>query len=178
MIKSYSELNSVEKKESLLQIQEIFFLSSSVQSFESEFAKEKFFQRWCGDYLEKFPESFFLFLDDQKRVRAYLSAHYDSSKSLTQLDIVSMQPFQDLFVEFPAHFHINTHPDSRSQGLGKVLVEHLLKICREKNLPGVHIITSPEQRNVAFYERAGFQFRVERPLKGKKSLLLFMGCRL
>ena len=38
-------------------IKEIFFLSSSIQSFSSEDRKEAFFKRWCGDYITFYPDT-------------------------------------------------------------------------------------------------------------------------
>jgi hypothetical protein len=44
--------------------------------------------------------------------------------------------------------------------------------CARAGLPGVHVITAAGARNVAFYQRCGFDVSVARRWQAKKLLLL------
>lgn len=175
MIKNFAELSTSEKEKFLPQIREIFFLSAAVKTFTDDTAKEKFFQRWCGNYLTFFPNLFFLSLSENASVAAYLCACFDTKNALSKLAIPGTELFIDLYKEFPIHFHINTHPNFRSQGIGGKLVSWLEKKGQEEKIPGLHIITTREQKNVNFYTRLGFSYQEERKKDENSKPLLFLG---
>lgn len=171
-----SEIHDEELKKSILeQVKTIFFLSTSIKEFESTEKKENFFKRWCGDYITVYPEEFFIMSEDIK-VLGYLSGCVDSNKARNELNVPAFEAFSDLFFEYPAHLHINFHPDCRGRGLGSLLVKEFCKELRQINVSGVHLITSPKAANVTFYERLGFTHKVERNFNQMN--LLFMGKKL
>ncbi len=163
------------QKDIMKQVEEIFFLSTSKKTFESEEKRLNFFKRWCGDYQTHYPEEFFVVLEGEK-VLGYLSGCQDSFAALERLDVPGFSVFKDSFLTFPAHLHINFHPDARGKGLGSLLVEHYMKVLKGQGIKGLHLVTSPEAMNVNFYLRLGFTHTVTKEFKG--SNLYFMGAIL
>ena len=156
------------------EIEEIFFLSTPIKSFESIEKKQAFFNRWCGIYQTHYKEEFFLAMKEGK-VLGYLSGCIDSEKATALINVKSYSVFSDYFLEFPAHLHINFHPDSRGLGLGSLLVNHYKDHLKSHNVRGVHIITSIEAQNVGFYARLGFTETRTRTYNDMP--LYFMGCK-
>ncbi len=164
-----------QKNDLIEQIKNIFYLSSSLKEFSSPERKIAFFKRWCGDYITLYPEEFFIVTDKQspKKVLGYLSGCADSTRALTVLEVPGFEVFSELFSEYPAHLHINFHPDARGKGLGSKLVLAYADVLKKKNIHGLHLVTSPEAANIPFYERLGFDHQVRKDFNQMK--LLFMG---
>lgn len=174
-IKKLSDLNPLQTQLVLEQVENIFFESSSLKTFSSPERKAAFYKRWCGDYQTLYPQEFFIALEKDK-VLGYLSGCSDSLKAADIIEVPGYKVFQDLFNRFPAHLHINFHPDARGRGLGSALVNHYKKILSNNNIVGLHLVTSPGVQNVAFYERLDFSFNETREFNGMN--LYFMGCIL
>ncbi|MFA5584582.1 MAG: GNAT family N-acetyltransferase [Bacteriovoracaceae bacterium] len=149
---------------------EIFFLTSSMTQFVSDQHRENFKYKYFGIYLEKFPE-LVLVTKSQGRVLGYCLGASQTDESL-----FSFQPhlelFKDLYESFPAHLHINLHPDAQGLGMGQELISTWEKLVYS-DVKGLHIMTSPMARNVSFYRRLGFVQEFVRNYKG--SDILFMG---
>lgn len=175
IIKLIDEASDLEKMDFLSQVKKIFFLSTSIKEFSSEEKKEAFYKRWCGDYETLFPEHFYLMLEE-KKVLGYLSGCIDSIKAQEKLEVPGFSLFADLFSHYPAHLHINFHPDCRGRGLGSVLVNEFCKDLTDLKCRGVHLVTSPGAANISFYQRLGFCYEVERNFN--QANLLFMGRKL
>ncbi|MFQ5958148.1 MAG: GNAT family N-acetyltransferase [Alphaproteobacteria bacterium] len=159
------------------QIEEIFFLSSPAQRFASEVEKQAFLERWTGYYRESERERIYLSLDATGRVAGYLTGCGDSTAARRLYrDIESYHLFEHLFDAYPAHFHVNCHPNFRRRGVGTALVEAFVAACVKDGVAGVHIVTGTGADNVAFYRECGLEFAVARRWRGKE--LLFMGRRL
>lgn len=154
-IVSLDSLNADQKEMALTKVEEIFFLSSSLKSFSSEERRQAFYKRWCGDYQTLYPEEFFIAMEEGK-VLGYLSGCSDSTRAMNELSVPGYAVFQDLFLAFPAHLHINFHPDARGKGLGSILMNHYMSYLKLNNVMGVHLITSPDAQNVSFYQRLGY----------------------
>lgn len=172
VIKKLDSLNPEELAEILPKIKEIFFLSTSIKEFSSPERKEAFYKRWCGDYVTNFSEHFFLMVEEGKLL-GYLSGCIDSASAKSILEVPGYLVFEDLFSQFPAHLHINFHPDCRGRGLGSVLVNEYCSHLINLGVIGVHLVTSPEALNVNFYRRLGFL--KEEPRQFNTMSLLFMG---
>ena len=154
-------------------IGEIFFLSASVRDFASEAARKRFLAAWTRYYRIREPNLIFV---DRRRdgfVAGYLMGCRDSAKA-TQLfrDIGSYGVFADYFDRFPAHFHVNCHPDFRGRGVGTELVTAFLEVCRDEAIQGVHIVTADAAQNVGFYEKMGFAVVEQRPWNDRRLLLM------
>ncbi len=156
----------------LQQVEDIFFVSSSVKTFDSEQRRRDFFNRWCGSYMSLFPDDFYLMIDNDQ-VLGYLCGCKNTLDSLSVLDIPGLSLFSQEFLNFPAHFHINFNSTQRGKGLGSQMVSLFLQDCSKLKIPGVHIITSPEALNVSFYKKLGFVNNVEKIFNGR--VLFFMG---
>ena len=171
------EIVLLDKSKHCEEIKEIFFLSSSIKSFSTEERKEDFFKRWCGDYILHYSDQFYVMVDgDTKKVLGYLSGCDNSIDSLSKLVIPGPECFKDMFEEYPAHFHINFHPDCRGKGFGSKLVEYYCRKLVTKNIPGVHIITSTDANNISFYRQMKFSY--ENVQVFGKAQLLFMGLKI
>lgn len=168
-IKKLSEVNSADI---LKQIEFIFFESTSKKTFDSPDHKARFFKRWCGDFQDHYGDEFFLVME-KGVVMGYLSGCSDSIAAISVLDVPGYTVFQDLFKKFPAHLHINFHPDARGKGLGSLLVNHYKKFLSDNGVVGVHLVTSRDAQNVSFYDRLGFTFCEEREYK--QMSVYFMG---
>ena len=165
-------IDSAEKEEILLQVRFIFYASSSLKEFSSPERKEAFFKRWCGDYLTYFPECFFIMRED-KKILGYLTGCIDSTSALKLLEIPGYSHYSDLFQTYPAHFHINFHPDCRGRGLGSQLVENFCVELLNLKIRGLHLVTSRGAKNILFYRRLGFID--EFPRDFNEMTLLLMG---
>lgn len=147
-------------------ITEIFFRSSVRQSFASEAERDRFLATWTGWYLNENAADTWLALNEASSVTGYLTGCRDSLAARPLFaTIPRYDAFADLFGRFPAHLHVNVHPDHRNAGIGAALVDHFAAACGT----GVHIVTGVGARNVAFYRRLGFTEAVER------GGLLFLG---
>ena len=63
----------------------------------------------------------------------------------------------ELAEDYPSHLHINLVPRLQSQGLGRQLMNALLRALREQGSAGLHLFVSPgNQRAARFYRRLGF----------------------
>jgi ribosomal protein S18 acetylase RimI-like enzyme len=139
-----------------------------------------FEDRWMGPYLKELPDQshFLLACNEQQVVIGYLLYALDSDLFLRPFEsrLQSYAIFKDLFKKFPAHLHINLSGRCRGYGVGSILMQSMLETLREEGLSGVHLVTSPDARNVSFYQKNGFDVNVERALR--TTPLLFLGQRL
>ena len=79
----------------------------------------------------------------------------------------------ELAATFPAHLHIDLMPQVRGKGLGRTLIEQLLRELRARGIGGVHLgVDVANSNGIAFYGHLGFR-EVGREPGG-----LLMGMRL
>ena len=63
----------------------------------------------------------------------------------------------DLAQDYPSHLHVNLLPRLQSQGLGRQLMDTLIRALQEQGSAGVHLFVWPaNQRAVGFYQHLGF----------------------
>lgn len=157
----------------LAEFKEIFFLTSSRTIFASEMAKEEFYLNWTKYYLSQEPENVYLAISDNGELLGYLTGCLNSLRAMDNMKLPSLKLFSDQFRQYPAHFHINCHPQVQGKGVGSALTKLFVDDLKDLGIRGVHIVTSPAAPNVAFYKKNGFTFTDERELNGAK--VLFMG---
>lgn len=151
-------------------LEEIFFLSSGRTEFASAAARAAFFHTWTGWYLENAPWDVWFWRDPDGSFAGYLTGCLDSADAEGLFETLpKYATFDDLFPRFPAHLHVNVHPDRRGHGIGQKLVERFAEDCVAEGIPGVHVVTADGMRNVGFYNRLGFTEAVLR------KPLLFLG---
>ncbi|HLW57840.1 MAG TPA: GNAT family N-acetyltransferase [Bacteriovoracaceae bacterium] len=154
----------------LSSIEEIFFITASVQTFVDETERERFKYKYLGFYLEKYPE-LVLVARDQEKILGYCLGSPETNESFYPWQ-PHLEIFADLFSSYPAHLHINLHPASQGLGIGQKLIGHWENLVRE-GAKGMHIMTAPGARNVSFYRRLGLETEIVRKFKGHE--ILFMG---
>lgn len=162
------------------QIRDIFFLTSPRKAFASEAEREEFFKKWTEYYFCHRAEFIYVAVEGTElspKVLGYLMIEPDSTLALKAF---GNQPhyvlFQDLYQAYPAHLHINCHPDSQGMGLGGLLINKGVEDLCQLNIEGLHLITAPTARNVSFYRKNLFNHEVLRSVNNID--YLFMGRKL
>lgn len=157
-------------KKDLEELREIFFESSSRKDFKDDADKNHFFEKYLGLYLRRFPEYFWVAREG--RILGYM-AGAPVTRDPELYGIQShLSTFESYFQEYPAHLHVNFHPDARGMGLGSKLFSELEKQLQETGIRGIHIMTGPDSRNKSFYHRLGFTFEVTLSYQGTPILLM------
>lgn len=157
------------------EIEAIFFASSATTEFPSAAVRATFFDTWTGYYRIEEPNRILLALASDGSLAGYLTGCTNSLAAERLFrDIELYAVFEDLFAAFPAHLHVNCRPDQRGRGVGGALVNAFVEECRREGIPGVHVVTAVDARNVSFYRRHGFSHAVTRRW-GKDRDLLFLG---
>ena len=68
--------------------------------------------------------------------------------------------------KFPAHLHMNVHPDFQRPGIGKQLLSRFCKASAERGAGGIHIKTSTRNQSaIGFYLRNGFRESHRKPAR-------------
>jgi ribosomal protein S18 acetylase RimI-like enzyme len=63
----------------------------------------------------------------------------------------------ELAGDYPSHLHINLVPRLRSQGLGRQLMNTLIRALREPGSAGLRcVVSAANQRAIGFYRHLGF----------------------
>ncbi|MCH2534079.1 MAG: GNAT family N-acetyltransferase [Bdellovibrionales bacterium] len=154
-ILSYKDLND---KTGFIkaQIKTIFYLTSQKKDFDSDIEKQEFAEKWLMPYLDQFPEYTLVSIDKNNVVSGYLTGCPDTSNAMNTLNFNYMTLFQHLYQNYPAHFHINVHPNYQGKGIGKQLVHHFEDCLKPLNIKGTHIVTHPKALNINFYKKTGY----------------------
>ena len=154
--------------------EEIFFLSAATQQFDDIEKRQAYLERWTGYYRDCEPQRIYVAILPGGHVAGYLTGCMDSSAAeRLYRDIPYYSLFEDQFGKFPAHLHINIHPQWRSRGFGSRLVTAFAEDCAAAELAGVHIVTGAGLPNVKFYTDCGFATAVQR--RWRRRELLFLG---
>ncbi|MET0638860.1 MAG: GNAT family N-acetyltransferase [Hyphomicrobium sp.] len=139
------------------EIDAIFFQSSNTTSFESDATRSAFRERWLGRYLTHDPQFAYLARSGEGTVVGYLVGSVDDPAETTRFaDIGYFSSLRPLTKRFPAHLHINVDAHHRGRGLGGRLISRFAADAAAVGVPGIHVVTDAEARNVGFYNRNGF----------------------
>ena len=159
-------------------MEEIWLVSAARQRAADAASRQAFVERWLEPYLRDHADTILLALDGEGEVLGLLTGCLDSAAAAETFEPLHpyYRLFADLYADYPAHLHINCHPGHRDRGIGSRLINRFAELCAEAGLPGLHLITAPGARNVAFYRRNGFTDAVEREKDGRG--YLFLGRRL
>jgi len=141
---------------SAVEIDEVFFASSTTRTFDSATERSAFRERWLGLYQRAFPETFLIGRDEAGRVAGYLAGAIVEASSDPRFCAHGFSgALGPAAKRYPAHFHINIGADWRSRGLGARLVSMFRDDCRAAGVAGFHVVTRADGRNVRFYSRCG-----------------------
>jgi GNAT superfamily N-acetyltransferase len=124
------------------QVEEIFWLTSARTPEGAE--RESFKNKYLDDYLAHLC---FVAIEKDK-VLGYILCQPDPAQSPKSLEV-----FKDYIADYPAHLHINTHPQAQGKGVGAALLRKLEEHLQAQGVKGVHLVTHAEARNVLFYEK-------------------------
>ena len=148
------------KRRLLAQVTEIFFETSNTKMFESAAAKDLFFKRWCGSYAKMAPDAFLLATDRGEAV-GYVAGCVDSFSPAYQAIADGIfyytPPARLALSSYPSHFHINIRPDYQGKGLGRLLTERFVNLCRDSGYPSVHVVTGASSAAEKFYKACCFK---------------------
>jgi GNAT superfamily N-acetyltransferase len=153
------------------QAKEIFHQTAGNPRFETENDRAHFENRYFDVYLRT-PESFF-FAHSKNRALGYLAGAPQTLPLHYQLNPYLEYFRAEIDQTYPAHLHINLSGSARGSGVGSRLIQVFTEQLAGLGVPGVHIITSDDARNVSFYLRNGFTRSSTQYWKEKT--LLFMG---
>ena len=166
------------KEQRIKDLYEIFFKTTTADISTDEKC-ESLIAKYVTPYIKNWPDDVFFVCDlaSQKTI-GYLTGCRNSTAAaiLFASQLKSYEVFADLFVRFPAHLHINIHPDWHGKGVGSFLIQEYIIELKKYKIKGVHIVTSPDSKNVDFYSKHMFTLKVQRVFNSKN--LLFMGKRL
>jgi GNAT superfamily N-acetyltransferase len=140
------------------QVEAIFFEASGRRSFASEQERAAFRERWLGRYLLGGSDVVLVAEDAGGTVVGYLvGALEDPAVQDRFADIgYFREEFRALCRRYPAHLHINLAAPFRNVGIGARLVAAFAARAAGAGVPGMHVVTARDARNVRFYARCGF----------------------
>ena len=167
-IRALSDVAVAERAGLISAIEGIFFLSSPSGGTLRGAERDDFFRRWTGYYLEH-AAAYCLLYDEGGRVLGYLTG-CDASRDAARLfdDLSYYAAFAEFHDAYPAHLHVNVHPDARGRGVGAVLVENFATRVGM----AVHLVTAVGARNLRFYDRLGFATVAVRRVDGRDLVVL------
>jgi ribosomal protein S18 acetylase RimI-like enzyme len=149
-------------------VQEIFWDTTTRTNFASINERVEFQEK----YLESYLSHKVLVAEINHNVVGYVVAALSTDSQASYWG-EHLALFEDLYARYPAHLHINCAAEARGSGIGTRLIEKLEADLQMMGVAGLHLITLSGGRNVSFYQRLGFQHKVERAWNGKP--LLFLG---
>jgi ribosomal protein S18 acetylase RimI-like enzyme len=138
------------------QVEDIFLESSAIKQFTSNKEREDFLYKYLRYYKETYPELFFV-ASREHQVLGYICASRSTKSDIKLINALKhLSLFNYYYASHPAHLHINCHAGARGLGLGSQLLLHLEKELIAQKIGGLHLITSPNARNVGFYRKNGY----------------------
>ncbi|HEX5957262.1 MAG TPA: GNAT family N-acetyltransferase [Hyphomicrobiaceae bacterium] len=139
------------------QVDAIFFAASGRRSFASPEERAAFRERWLGRYLLGGSDVVLVARGLHGDVAGYLVGALDDPAGqdrFTDIDYFR-GAFRELARRYPAHLHINLAPAFRNRGIGARLIGAFEACAVAAGVPGLHVVTAREARNVRFYARCG-----------------------
>ncbi|MDC7235053.1 MAG: GNAT family N-acetyltransferase [Spirochaetales bacterium] len=104
-------------------------------------------------------------------IRKHHMAYYRKREGV-QLNLVHFRSMRHIYREYPAHLHINIHPDCQRLGLGHLLVDALLNPLKETGIKGLHlIVASDNSKGIGFYRKYGFKELLNIFPRGKNGII-------
>ncbi|MBN2044966.1 MAG: GNAT family N-acetyltransferase [Anaerolineales bacterium] len=160
--------------------------------------------RWCLDYLWHEPENCFVAERcDLEKVVGYIVGTLDTRQQEQRLLSIMLPKARDhwrklspktfsqwrgylnmrgsfrntvgsLITEYPAHLHINVHPDFQRTGIGSRLFEAYENNLIQNSVKGYHLgVAGNNQTGISFYEKQGLSKLSQYPRFGKPSVIYY-----
>ena len=128
---------------------------------------------FCDYYLEYETEHCFVAADENEKAVGYVLCAKDFevwsrrftedflgkkggvlAKAMGKGTVEAMRPYAG---DYPAHLHIDIHPDYQKQGIGTALLDHLTAHLQEQNIDGVMLNVAADNAGATcFYQKYGF----------------------
>jgi len=90
------------------------------------------------------------------------------------LRLPEISVFKGLYAEYPAHLHINIHPDYQRQGIGHRLFQAYEANLAKHHIPGYHLqVGADNQAGISFYRKLGLTELKRLPAVGKSLVIVF-----
>lgn len=128
---------------------------------------------FCHYYIEQEPENCFVVADETDEVRGYIvcacnfetyatvfqDAYLKSDNPVTKMmGTAAMEAMKAFAAEYPAHLHIDMYPECQGQGVGRQLIETLVRHLYRKGVKGLMLDVSADNEGArVFYEKCGFR---------------------
>ncbi len=167
-----SDLSAAEQSLAREQIEDIFFLSSAGGGTLLGADREDFYRRWTGYYLDQRADLVLLAEADGAVIGYLMGCDRSAEAARLYDDLFYYRAFEDCYEDYPAHLHVNVHPDHRGGRVGAGLVRRFEDVCQARGCAGVHLVTAAAARNRGFYERLGYQGISERRVEERDLVLL------
>lgn len=146
--------------------------STRANSKESEWGKV-ILRLFCRYYIEMEKEHCVIAVNDMDEVIGYVicASNYDQWKdnfetqylntcedmdtvNFGKLSITGMKQYAK---EYPAHLHINVHPNYQRMGIGNKLLEKLVDILKQESIKGLMLdVSATNEKGINFYRKCGF----------------------
>jgi GNAT superfamily N-acetyltransferase len=78
-----------------------------------------------------------------------------------------------LIAAFPAHVHVNVHEKTRGQRIGSALIGAFRALCVQRQVPGMHAVTTAESRAAQFFISCGMSEQAQANWRGRH--IVFLG---
>jgi GNAT superfamily N-acetyltransferase len=78
-----------------------------------------------------------------------------------------------LILAYPAHAHVNVRDDARGQRIGSKLIAAFRALCVEKQIVGLHAVTTADSRAARFFIGCGLAERAQAHWRGRP--IVFLG---
>lgn len=118
--------------------------------------RKAFYDLWLGQYLHHEPHLAHVALVDDAIAGYLVGCHVNPATSERFARLGYFQTFAAACAHYPAHLHINLTETARGTGIGARLIDAFADDTRAAGLPGLHVVTSADARNIGFYARCGF----------------------
>ncbi len=152
-------------------------LEASGRTFAAGPERAAFIERWLGRFLAWDPEKVLVAVDrgtgGEVIVAGYLIGATDNPAATARFaDLGYFRDFAPACEHYPAHLHINLRPGHRGGGYGVRLIAAFADMVRAKGVPGLHVVTAADARNVRFYARCGFKAVASTQWNGRQIVML------
>ncbi len=150
------------------------FFETAARTFADQPARDAFRHLWLGQYLAHERRHVYLATDASRAVLGYLVGAWDNpARSDRYPALTYFQGFASPCARFPAHLHINLTAAARGQRTGAALVDAFAAATAAAGIPGVHVVTGADSRNVGFYQRNAFREVARMDWQGRP--IVFLG---
>jgi GNAT superfamily N-acetyltransferase len=155
------------------EIEAIFFANAGTKDFASEGERDAYRELWLGRYLRHCSAGCFIALTDDAIVAGYLAGALVSNRDpLPGPDYYALFS-PALVAAHPAHVHVNIREDVRGQRIGSKLIAAFRALCVEKQIVGLHAVTTADSRAARFFIGCGLAERAQAHWRGRP--IVFLG---